>query len=86
MYVLMGYLVQQIDFSSILQCTGTIKHRLAFPLSYSVQGLYNTDGLFLYLTVYRDYNTQIGFSSILQCTGTIQHRLAFPLSYSVQGL
>ena len=29
----------QIGLSSILQCTGTIKHRLAFLLSYSVQGL-----------------------------------------------
>ena len=29
----------QIGFPSILQCTGTIKHRLAFLLSYSVQGL-----------------------------------------------
>ena len=61
---------EQIGFSSILQCTGTIKHRLAS----------------FYLTVYRDYKTQIGLSSILQCTGTIKHRLAFLLSYSVQGL
>ena len=30
----------QIDLSSILQCTGTITHRLTFLLSYSVQGLY----------------------------------------------
>ena len=28
----------QIGLSSILQCTGTIKHRLAFLLSYTVQG------------------------------------------------